>query len=250
MTKTPSALVLSLALLFLSFAFAASVAAQKEEKSWTKWSQKDAEKILNNSPWSQSQTDTDTSELFFSPTSDPRRGRETSNDQSRLEGGATNQSSNVKYNVRFFSARPVRRALVRMIQLQQKNLEPDVIERMNNFAELPSTDSIIIAVIIESTDKRSLGKVMQIVNSAATGTLKNKTYLERNDGKRVFLEEYVPPGKDGFGARFIFPRLVDEQPFLNAEMSDVRFVSEFDPSVKVNTKFKLSSMLLDGKLEY
>lgn len=38
---------------------------------------------------------------------------------------------------------------------------------------------------------------MQIVESAATGTLKNTTYLERNDGKKLFLEEYVPPGKDG-----------------------------------------------------
>jgi hypothetical protein len=250
MTKFPCALVLSLALLFLSFAFAAGVAAQKEEKSWTRWSKKDAENMLNNSPWAQTQTDTDSAEMFFSPTSDPRLGRGTANDQSRLESGASNQSLNVKYNVRFFSARPVRRALMRMIQLQQKDLEPDVIERMNNFADLPSTDSIIIAVTIESSDKRSLGKVMQIVNSAATGTLKNKTYLERNDGKRLFLEEYLPPGKDGFGARFIFPRLVDEQPFLTSESSEVRFVSEFDRSVKLNTTFKLASMMLDGKLEY
>jgi hypothetical protein len=89
----------------------------------------------------------------------------------------------------------VRQAFMRIIQLQRKNLEPDVIARMNSFAELPSNDSIIVAVTIEGTDKRSLGKVMQIVESAATGTLKNTTYLERNDGKRLFLDEYVPPGK-------------------------------------------------------
>ena len=122
--------------------------------------------------------------------------------------------------------------------------------RLNSFAELQSNESIIIAVTIEGTDKRSLGKVMQIVDSAATGTLRNTTYLERNDGKRLFLEEYVPPGKDGFGARFIFPRVIDEQPFLTTDFSDVRFVSEFGTTVKLNTRFKISEMMLDGKLEY
>ena len=154
------------------------------------------------------------------------------------------------YGIRFFSARPVRQAFIRIIQLQRKDLEPDVIERMNNFAEIASADSIIVAVTVEGTDKRSLGKAMQIIGSAATGTLKNTTYLERNDGKRLFLEQYVPPGKDGFGARFIFPRIVDERPFLTPEIHDVRFVSEFGPTIKLNMRFKVADMMLDGKLEY
>ena len=91
---------------------------------------------------------------------------------------------------------------------------------------------------------------MQIINSGVTGTLKNSTYLERNDGKRLFLQEYVPPGRDGFGARFIFPRSVDQAPFLGTEFSEVRFVSEFETTVKLNKRFKLADMMLDGKLEY
>jgi hypothetical protein len=92
---------------------------------------------------------------------------------------------------------------------------------------------------------------MQVIESAATGTLKNTTYLERNDGKRIFLEQYVPPGKDGFGARFIFPRMVDEKPFLSAEFNDVRFVSEYGTSsIKLNMRFKVSDMMMNGKLEY
>ena len=207
----------SVGLLLLLFAVVTShtVTGQKQAKSWKEWSKKDAEKILNDSPWGQVQVDTDLSEMFFQPTTDSRTsGGRAPNAGSRLEQGATNQETNMKYGIRFFSARPVRQAFIRMIQLQKKNLEPDVINRMNSFAELPSTNSIIIAVTIEGTDKRTLGKVMQVVQSAATGTLKNTTYLERNDGKRLFLEEYVPPGTDGFGARFIFPRIVDERQFL------------------------------------
>lgn len=227
-------------------------AVQKEKKSWTNWDRKETEKILNHSPWAQLQNDTDTTEMFFRPTSDPNLpgGSRAPNAAGRTEQGATNQATNVTYGIRFFSARPIRQAFVRMIQLQQKQIEPEVLERMKSFAELPATDSIIIAVTIEGTDKRSLGKVMQLINSSVTGTLKNTTYLERNDGKRLFLEEYSPPGRDGFGARFIFPRWVDEKLFLNPEINEVRFVSEIGSMIKLNKRFKLADMLLDGNLEY
>lgn len=239
-----------LVLLFVLFVPAAI--SQKEEKSWKTWSKKEVEKILTNSPWAHVQVETDTSEMFFQPTADPRLtgNGPPPNAGTRLEQGATNQATNVKYSIRFFSARPVRQAFVRTIQLNQPKLEPDVIARMNSFAELPPDDSIIIAVTIESTEKRLLGKVLQIIDSANTGTLKNTTYLERNDGKRLFLEEYMPPGKDGFGARFIFPRITAERPFLTPEFTDVRFVSEFGTTIKLNMRFKVSDMMLDGKLEY
>ena len=227
-----------------------TIAGQKEKKPWSEWTQKEAEKVLNNSPWAQIQNETDTTEMFFQPTADPRTAPRTPNSEGRLAQGATNQASTLKYGIRFFSARPVRQAFIRMIQLKQKDLAPDVLERMKNFAEVPATNSIIIAVTIEGTDKRSLGHVMQLFNSAASGTLKNTVYLERNDGKRMFLEEYVPPGKDGFGARFIFLRMMDETPFLTPQVSDVRFVAELGSDVKLNMRFKVSDMMLDGKLEY
>ena len=243
--------ILRVLVVLLSVLFVPVAMGQKEEKSWKEWSKKEVEKILTNSPWAHEQIETDTSELFFQPTADPRTaGSGAPNSGTRLEQGATNQATNVKYSIRFFSARPIRQALIRTIQLNQPKLEPDVIARMNSFAELPPDDSIIIAVTIGSTEKRLLGKVLQTINSAATGTLKNTTYLERNDGKRLFLEEYMPPGKDGFGARFIFPRTTDERPFLTPEFTDVRFVSEFGPTIKLNMRFKISEMMLDGKLEY
>lgn len=242
---------LVLMLLLFAVVAAETVIGQKQQKSWKEWSKNDAEKILNNSPWAHFQVDTDLSEMFFQPTTDARTsGGRAPNASSRLEQGATNQATSLQFGIRFFSARPVRRAFIRMIQLQQKKIEPDVVARMNNFAEVMSDDSIIVAVTIEGTDKRSLGKAMQIVASAATGTLKNSTYLERNDGKRVFLEQYEPPGRDGFGARFIFPRIVDERPFLSTDFNDVRFVAEFGTTIKLNMRFKVADMMLDGKLEY
>ena len=92
-----------------------TVTAQEKGKPWVEWSKKDAEKMLNDSPWAQTQTDTDTSQMFYSPTSDPRMPGvgNSSTSQTRVGEGATNQAINVKFCVRFFlRGRSVRRWFV------------------------------------------------------------------------------------------------------------------------------------------
>lgn len=219
----------------------------KTEKPWTEWTQKEAEKVLSSSPWAQEQVDTDTTEMFFSPTNDGRSGRGT-NPEGRLESGARNQAVNVKFIVRFFSARPVRQALIRLMELKQKP-EPDMVERMHTFANVKSSDSIILTLNFETTDQRYGGVAMQAMSSAITATMKNETYLER-DGKRHFLHEYVPPGSDGFGARFIFLRNVDNEPFINSNSGEVRFVTKYPNGIKVDRRFKVGDMIYEGQLEY
>ena len=252
MMKVSSILLITIALVFSTLAISATGQQQKDDQAWTKWSKKEAEKMLSESPWSQSQTDTDTSEMFFSPTTDPTKSPlpkpQTEKDQARLADGATNQSVIMKYMIRFFSARPVRRALIRLMEIQNPP-PPEILEKMHNFANAKATDSIIITLSFQSSDQRAERAVMQSINSAVTGTLKNDTYLERN-GKRLFLEEYVPPGKDGFGAKFIFSRLVDERPFIGDNTGEVRFYSKFPNGPKLDRKFKVSDMMYNGELEY
>jgi len=240
-------LLFSVALVFSSLAVFAtgSPQATQEDQSWTKWTKKEAEKMLSDSPWALNQTETDTSEMFYSPTTASTRP---DNSAERIVIGATNQSVNIKYMIRFFSARPVRRALVRMMELQT-NPAPDVVEKLRNFANVKATDSIIVTLTAQSPDQRYERAVMQALDSALTATLKNDTYLER-DGKRLFLEEYVPPGKDGFGARFIFLRELDGKPFISDKTGEVRFYSKFPRGPRLDRRFKVSDMLYNGELEY
>lgn len=218
---------------------AGSVVGQKQLKPWKEWSKTDAQKVLNDSPWAHQQVDQD----FVEPT--PLTRPPDPSIDTRLK-----QNEGMTYGIRFFSARPIRRAFVRMIQLQKKDLPPETVTRLNTFAEVVSEDSIIIAVTIENPDANMLGKAMQIIRNATTPAIKNTTYLERSDGKRVFLEQYTPPGSDGFGARFIFPRLLDGKPFLGPEFTMVRFVSDLGSSIKFNMTYKVKDMMLDGKIEY
>ena len=226
-------------LLTVCLMVAGSVAGQKKIKPWKEWSKNDAQKILTDSPWSQRQVDMD----FVEPTP-LTRPRDSSID------ATLKQNEGMTSNIRFFSARPVRQAFVRMMQLQTKELTPDMLARLNTFAEAPSENLIVIAVAVENPDANMLGKAMQIYRNATTTKLKSTTYLERSDGKRVFIEEYTPPGKDGFGARFIFPRMLDGKPFLTPEFTIVRFVSELDATIKLRMDYKVNEMMLDGKLEY
>jgi hypothetical protein len=90
---------------------------------------------------------------------------------------------------------------------------------------------------------------MQEINSAVAGTLKNNTYLERRDGKRLFLMEYKAPISDGLGAKFVFPRMIDGEPFITPDSGEVRFFSEMGKNVKLNMRFKISDMTFEGRFE-
>ncbi|HKO35981.1 MAG TPA: hypothetical protein VJV21_05850 [Pyrinomonadaceae bacterium] len=235
----------------LTISLALSVAAaQKKDKRWTEWSIEDAEKILNDSPWAKTQVDTETTQKLYSRNSESNLSTDTvtAGTTARLARGAVNQNIDIRFHVRLFSARPVRQALARIIELQQKP-KAEVLTRLHGFAETKSNSSIIITITFESNEPAYLGATMRAFTGATTAVLSSKTYLETSDGKRIFLQQYVPPGKDGFGARFIFPRLVDGPPFLTPNSGELRFHTEY-PGLEIDRRFKVADMLLKGELEY
>jgi hypothetical protein len=240
-------------ILALVSASALSAGAQKKVKPWTEWSEKEALKMLNDSPWGQTQTETDTSEMFYTPDSQNRNpiGNRpldspggASNDSSSQ--GQINQATNINYRIRLLTARPIRQALARRAQIQT----PQLAEQLKAFAEQQTDKYIVVAVDHDSTDRRFSGPTMQIFNSANTGSLKNNTYLENKDGKRLFLQEYIAPINDGMGAKFVFPKTIDNEPFVNEQSGYLRFYSEMAKNLRLNMRFKIADMMYDGKLEY
>ena len=223
------------------------VSAQKKMKPWTEWSKKDAEKILNDSPWGQTQIATDTSEMTYRPTVTATTADRSVSD--RTERGAVNQEVFVKYRIRFLSARPIRQAFARVIEIEQKQADSKLLEQLRSFVDRSFEEYIVVAVAFESSDQRFSGPVMQEINSAVASTLKNSTYLERKDGKRLFLMDYRAPISDGMGAKFVFPRMVDGEPFIKPDSGEVRFFAEVGKKVKLDMRFKVSEMALEGRLE-
>jgi len=227
--------------LLLICALAALAGAQKKFKPWTEWSEKDAQKMLNDSPWGQTQTETNTAEMFYNPANRGATGNPTNDAQ-----GALNQATSINYRIRFLSAKPVRQAFARSLILKNPKME----EQLRAFAEQKSEEWIVVAVTFDAQDGRFSGPAMQAFSSAITSTLKNNTYLELKGGKRSFLEEYKAPINDGLGAKFVFKRVVDGEPFIKPDSGEVRFYSEVSRNIKLNLRFKVSDMIYDGKLEY
>jgi hypothetical protein len=242
---------LTFSILLLATVIAFTSHAQKNLKPWQEWSRKDAETILNDSSWGKTQVETDTSEMMFRPqlAPDARSGKSNADPARDERGGATNQATDIKYRVRFLSAKPIRQAFARIIALDQPAEDAKVKKYMDDFVERKFDKWIAVAVNFDSRDQRFSGKAIQAFAGATTASLKNNTYLERKDGKRLYLHIYQPPSADGLGAKFIFERIVDERPFLNSESGEVRFVSGI-PAVSLNIRFKVADMMYDGKLEY
>jgi hypothetical protein len=239
-----------------------STMAQKS-KSWTDWSKKEAEHTLNDSAWGKAQEDTDLSEMTYSPTaptsaitstaSSGNASRDLTN-RGRDESGAKNEALSLRFRVRFFTAKPIREAFARMIVLQQASSDEQrlklLADKMQGWIDEDLGDIIVIAVAVESMDRRMSGPIEQALRSATTETLKTTCYFERNDGKRVQLVQYEQPTADQTGAKFVFARTLDGQPFITNATESVRFVAEIGDKVKINRRFKVSEMMYNGKLEY
>lgn len=243
-----------------------AASAQKQLKPWKEWNRKEAEKVFNDSPWSHSQSETTSSQQADTSTNfGDTRGREEA-----VRNVST--STSVTLHVRFFSARPIRQAYVRMLQTAESPPESSGAERMEAWANLPPDERIIVALAYTG-DQRAAARIAGALRRATTEDIKGSVFLERADGKRVSLAAYTPPSKDVFGARFIFPRTTDGQPFLSADAGTIRFHIEYSPKMpeasaapqtnargataapdsyklKVDAKFKVADMMYDGAIEY
>jgi len=246
----------------LWLAFAVPVLAQGPE-DWTKLSKAEAEKILDYSAWGKLQTDTDTSELFYTPTkpgtssigkSAASRSTATNSQQAvnnnRADQGAVNEAVSVNYHIRLFSAKPIREAIARIVVLNQDQRFEELAALMQPLVDRNFGPYVVITVAFDSNDGRALGPVLQAFSVATAETLKNKTYLERKDGRKLYLMDYRPPQADGLGAKFVFERAPAGKPFITENGGNFRFFAEVSDKIKLNVKYSIPELVYNGKLEY
>ena len=219
--------------------FALTGLAQKDKnaaKPWPEWTKDEVDKMLNKSPWGHVITNTDTSEMTATL------------GVSRGDQGSNNQAISWNYRVRFFSAKPIRQAFARKLLLDNPALKS---QQLENFVNGDYSESIVLAVTYEATDRRYLAEREKAFNQATTEQLASTVYLELKNGKRIPLAEYSPPTKDGTGAKFVFPRTNNGLPYITDEKDVIRFVANMaDTGIGFEYRFKLADMMYDGKLEY
>ena len=227
-----------LQVLFLLFPIA--VSAQSQKKPYSEWSEKEALNILNHSPWGQTQTVADTSKMFDT-------GRTLASGESRVA-----EVPQTDFRIRFFSAKPIRQAISRLVAIKQKGeVNPQLAGQLRALAAADFPDYIVITVVTEVTQSGSqMGVAAALLDKQVTAQLKSGTYLAVNGGQRVFLQEYQAPRSDGFGARFIFPRQVEGKSLINSDSGEILFHAELNGGPTLNMRFKVKDMVFDGKLEF
>jgi len=231
----------------------ASAFGQKT-KPWTEWNEKDVQKVLTDSAWAQSQTEfTETQAGSAITTTQSRKAADLGTAEKTESGETLGKSSSALstiYKVAFLTAKPVRAAFIRRLELQNPETPAAKVAELRTFVDRDFGEWVVVTVLLDGSNKARKVSVMQEISAADAESLKTTTYLERKDGKRVALMDYKPPVQDGMGAKFIFPRMLDGQPFLDANSGELRVNIQIGKTVKLNRRFKVAEMMYDGKLEY
>jgi hypothetical protein len=243
-------------LLCLAIVMFATTAAAQKDKPWTDWNDKEVLKMLTDSAWAQTQkelSDAGASGPAITTAAENRSNISANRDAGGSESGQTlgqkSQTLTLYYRLSFLSAKPVRQAFVRLLELQKPDTPAATVAERRTFVDKDFGDNIVVTLKLEGSDMKKLTPARQSLGAANPETWKDIVYLERKDGKRVALKDYRAPSNDGMGAKFVFPRTLDGQPFLDANSGEVRVYMEIN-KMKVIRKFKVADMMYDGKLEY
>lgn len=198
-------LYFTLSVIFLAASSAAFGGDFWVNKQYDKWSQKECEKLLEDSPWAQNFTLMD------------------SGLQQSTSASDDGQQFHIKYQMQFRSALPVRQALVRQMQIAQKydSLSPEQKQQFdqgaNAFLSSKFPDAVILYVTYKTNSKTKAMELSSYWQSQTMDLLKNTVFLRNSRGEQVALAQFNAPQGGEHSFQFIFPRLINGKPFIGPE---------------------------------
>jgi hypothetical protein len=214
-----------------------------ETNDYRLWSDKECAKLLESSPWAKEFT---LNQVLIMPKGDAK---------ATLSG--IEHQPYVKYIARLQSASPIRKALVRKMQIDQKYEGMSEVQKQtfDKKAEeyLSSGPSNSIIVYIEYTTNHPPYELdlAHWWQSQTTAAFKNSTHL-------IIGKNWIPitsytPAERGF--QFIFPRELDGKPVLSANDKSIKLEFPY-PDIggvgdgRVLLEFKVKKMMINGDVAY
>ena len=238
------------AILILTGVFAAPGGEFWDKKPYKEWSQKECERLLTKSPWSQEFTPTIVGIM----------------DNSQNKVSSDGQQPYVKYQVQFNSAKPIRQATVRQAQIAQNydGLPPEqrqeADKRAAAFLSADLSNAVIVNVTYSTNNRVWDMELARYWQSQTTDLLKNSIYISNTKGDKIYIARFAAAQGAQRNMQFIFPREVDGKPILGSQ--DKSFKLEFaypangDPSRpdipegKAFLEFKVDKMIFEGNIAY
>jgi hypothetical protein len=157
-------------------------------------------------------------------------------------------SSNVR--VRLVSAKPIRQAIARIMELNPSKYRPEEIAKAQRFAEFKYDRTIVVGLRSE-TRNTGLAANDFYPGWMSPAFLRNyyrNVYLEIK-GKRIPVQDFQAPGQDGLGVKLIFPRFIDNRPIIDPIAGEVCFHAELSKLI-INARFSIAELFYNGVQEY
>ncbi|MEK6322565.1 MAG: hypothetical protein AABN33_12890 [Acidobacteriota bacterium] len=273
------AITIKSALVLMALSLGSLAASQGGEfgqkKAYRQWSEKECRNLLENSPWAQTYT---LSQTLIEPlqsagmerarapnpvapgesidsrrTPDPNRSDDT--------GRAREARPQIIYQTQFRSAPPIRQALVRLSQINAKydQMQPDqqraVDQKAEEFLAKRFPNTVVLYVSYRSNVQVNDRELSLHWQTQTTETLKNFVFLIGSGGEKVPLLDYWVAEGGGRAFQLIFPREYEGRPLASSQ--DKTLQLEFPhPSIRgqaasrVLIAFKVEKMLVDGVAVY
>ncbi len=234
-------------------------------KSFPQWNAKQARKMLADSAWARPMTLAniaassaldENAEAGQSSMGSPRAAVDPPRGYGADKGSGMHGEKELyySYTVRFYSARPVRQAYVRLCQLDKDydRMTPEAKQAFDTsmsqaFAVGPK--DIVVALDFNSNDRKLVMEVYRQLRQATRDTLNQQAYLISDHRGRISLKNYFPPSSDGTGAKLVFPREIDGEPVVLAKDKQVKL--EFivpGAGHKVYIEWKIKDLICDGQV--
>lgn len=218
------------------------------DKPYSKWSAKDVRKLLSESPWGKTTT-------LRKPVIQQVH-RETGQFSSLAGEGEGVPDPTVEYVVYLRTARPVREALVREAQLEEKYEGMDDAKKKafdnkwGQFLAADVSDKVIVQVQYSSNTADIDRQLMNYWQTQTAATLQDHAVLIWPDGQRFAPVAFWAARGAGREFQLAFPRPKDgkEDGALAFEFSnpDVKI----EGNSRVYTKFPMKELKYGGKLTY
>ena len=235
-----------------------SVLAQWDKKPYTEWSDNDAQKVLNDSPWVKRQVISN---------------RRKSKDTIKFNNGANgvdpsmptperiSDSTYTAFYIRLLSAKPIREALKRNKLIEQE--DERLTEKIKALVNSGPGEYIVIGIGHETKSEGARRYESHLLPHRISPEAAKETFLEVKGGQRLPLYAYYGGGTHDIrlGALFIFKRFVDGKPFVNIDSGELRFhtrfpsayrqnMSDMETFIKLEVSYKVKNMLYEGNLEF
>ena len=172
-----------------------------ELKPYNEWTDKECEKMLQNSPWA----------------------REINLQGISYGGGGAaatdSQAPYVKYTVQLQTAPPIRQAIVRLqnIQANYDALSMEEQQRLNEESlDYLTSDSefVVVQVSFAANNRDTIQNLLKHWQTQTVDMLKNSVYLRGSKGSKVAIVRYVPVSGAAQVFKFVFPRQVNGKDIL------------------------------------